>query len=221
MDLVQLHTLEPLSVAVLARELRARIDVRWLERWAVLSADIVGPWRPADVWPGGLERLVWSATFHYPDGGFFTSAGEVAASGVGTLGKRHAPVHPAEIVAGAFGGALVLWHSDPGRSAYASIWRERRLRWSLRLDAGERLVRCDGERVIVESPPRHLPEGDRAGVLLAGWERLLGERLDLEGGERLTLVDTLGSLTAEARPERLFAHGEWAGERAAVGRRTG
>lgn len=214
MDLVQLHTFEPLTADRLVRELRARVDLRWLPRWAALDAAIHGPWRPAEHWPGALERLVWTASFSYPEGGFFTAEGEGAAAAIGTLGKRQAPVHPAEMVAGAFGAALVLWHSDPGRSAYAAIWRERRLRWSLRLDDRARSVRCDGERVIVEEPPRHLPEQDRAGVLLAGWERFLGERLHVEGAERLTFVDTLDALTASSPHEPLMARGAWAGDEA-------
>lgn len=212
MDLVQLHTFEPLSAELLLRELRARVDLRWLHRWAALDVSIAGPWRPVDVWPGSLERLVWSATFTYPEGAFFTPEGEGLAGGLASLGRRQAPVHPAEIVAGAFGAALVIWHSDPGRSAYTSVWRERRLRWSLRLDDAARVVRCDGERVIVEAPPRHLPEGDRAGVLLAGWQRFLGEPLPVEGPARLTFADTLEALTADSPGETLAVRGHWDGD---------
>jgi hypothetical protein len=68
--------------------------------------------------------------------------------------------------------------------------------------------------VIVEAPPRHLPEQDRAGVLLAGWERFLGERLHVEGGDRLTFVDTLDTLTVDAAPEPLAVRGGWVGDEA-------
>ncbi|GDX80159.1 hypothetical protein LBMAG42_19700 [Deltaproteobacteria bacterium] len=213
MDLVQLHTLEPLSAARLSRELASRVDERWLQPWATLDVAVSGPWRPADVWPGRLERLVWTATFVYPEGGFFTPEGELSAGALGTLARRQAPIHPAELVAGAFASALVVWHSDAGRSAYAAVWRERRLRWSLRLDESRGLVRCDGEKVISESPPRHLPEQDRTGVLLAGWQRLLGEPLPLEGHDRLLFVDTLAALTGDADPEQLYGR-ERAGVRA-------
>lgn len=212
MDLVQLHTLEPLSAGRLLRELQPRLERRWLQPWAALAVSVAGPWRPADVWQGAIERLVWTASFTYPEGGFFTPEGEMSAGSLGTLARRQAPVHPAEIVAGAFASALVVWHSDAGRSAYAAVWRERRLRWSLRLDDGRGLVRCDGERVVVESPPRHLPELDRTGVLLGGWQRFLGEPLPVEGTERLLLVDSLAGLTHAAEPERLFGRGLWDGE---------
>ncbi|MSQ01267.1 MAG: hypothetical protein EXR71_05140 [Myxococcales bacterium] len=212
-DLVQLHTCEPIDAERLVRELRPRIDPQWLHRWARLSVAVTGPWRPADVWAGGLERLVWSATFSYPDGGFFTEAGERAAGERNGLARRQAPIHPAEILGPAFSAALVLWHSDAGRTTCASVWRERHLRWSLRLDDGQRLARCDGERVVIEAPPRHLPEVDRVGVLLGGWTRLLGEFPRIEGRDRLMFVDTLEALTAEAPAESLYAEGSWAGER--------
>ncbi len=197
-DLVQLHACEPITAARLRHDLGARIDARWCHRWARVEAAIAGPWRPADVWHGGPERLLWTASFRYPDGGFFTADGEAEAGRSSGLTRRQAPVHPAELVGSTFSAALVVWHSDAAQTVCVSLWRERQLRWSLRVDARERLVRCDGQKVVVEAPPRHLPEGDRAGVILAGLQRLCGEFPVIEGAERLVLVDTLEALTAAA-----------------------
>jgi hypothetical protein len=208
-DLVQLHTFEPQSVGLLERELRARVDPRWLERWAALDVALSGPWRPADRWPGAAERLVWTSTFRLPEGRLFSTDGEREAAGTNGIGRRQVPATAAELLAPAFGAALALWHSDAGQSVVASLWRDRRLRHSLRVDSGVRAVRCDGERVIVEAPPRHLPEIDRAGVLLAAWARFLGEPLPLDGADRFFFADALAELTAGVPDVSLVAPGAW------------
>jgi len=213
-DLVQLHTCEPITAGRLRQVLAERIDPRWCHRWARVEVAIAGPWRPADVWHEGPERLLWTASFRFPDGGFFTADGEAEAGRVSGLTRRQAPVHPAELVAGSVGAALVVWHSDAAQTVCVSVWRERQLRWSLRVDRRERLVRCDGQKVVVEAPPRHLPEGDRTGVILTGFRRLCGEFPEIEGAERLVLVDTLESLTADAPWQGV---GEYAGGRAPAG----
>ena len=211
-DLIQLHTFEPQDRALLHRELRPRLERAWLHPWAALNVAIAGPWRPADVWPGSTERLVWTSTFSLPAGGWLSADGELSAAEGGTLARRQAPVTAAELLAPAFAAGLALWHSDAGHTAFASLWRDRRLRHSLRLETGKRAVRCDGERVIVEAPPRHLPEVDLTGVLLAAWARFLGEPLPVEGVERLLFVDALANLTAEQADEELIGRGEWCDE---------
>lgn len=219
-DLVQLHTFEPQRYTDLQRALRARLDVRWLHPWAALNVSIAGPWRPAELWPGAPERLVWTSTFSLPEGGLLTADGELAAAEVGTLGRRHAPITPAEFLAPTFGAGLAIWHSDAGRSVFVSLWRDRRLRHSLRLEPGVQVVRCDGERVMIEAPPRHLPEVDRAGVLLGAWARFLGEDLPVEGVQRLLFADTLADLTMASPEEVLIGRGEWClePERAVAGK---
>ncbi len=211
-DLIQLHTFEPQDVALLERELRARLQARWLHPWACLEVAITGPWRPADLWPGAPERLIWTSTFTLPEGGLLTADGELAAAERDTLARRRAPVTAAELLAPAFAAGLAVWHSDAGRSVFVSLWRDRRLRHSLRLEPGVQSVRCDGERVLIEAPPRHLPEGDRTGVLLGGWQRFLGEPLRMEGASRLMFVDTLAALTGDSPDEVLIARGEWSSE---------
>lgn len=211
-DLVQLHTFEPQRYGDLKRALRARVDDRWLHPWAALDVAIAGPWRPAEIWRGAPERLVWTSTFTLPEGGLFTADGEQAAALIGTLGRRQAPVTPAELLAPAFAAGLAIWHSDAGQSVFVSLWRDRRLRHSLRLEPGVQVVRCDGERVVVEAPPRHLPEVDRAGVLLGAWSRFLGEPLPVEGMDRIVFADTLAELTREAPELELIGRGEWADE---------
>jgi hypothetical protein len=129
-----------------------------------------------------------------------------------SAGRRHAPAHPAESLAAELGSALVLQHSDAGRSAWASVWADRRLRWSVLLEDGKRVVRCDGHAVVVESPPRIVPEGDRAGVLLAGWDRLLHEPLVVGDDERLWFADELGAIADEAAFDELISRGRWADE---------
>ena len=45
--------------------------------------------------------------------------------------------------------------------------------------------------------PGPIPEGDRLGVLLAGFRQWLREPLDLSSEDRLTLPDTLDSLVTQ------------------------
>ena len=87
--------------------------------------------------------------------------------------------------------------SDGGKLAYCAMYREHRLRWSLYLQDGVRLVRCDGAGLTVQEPPGLLPEGDRLGVLLAGFRQWLREPLELSSEDRLTLPDTLEALVTE------------------------
>ncbi len=192
MDLVQLHTFEPTSAEQVLSLLRARVNEAWFSPWARLSVAVSDVWRPADLWTGGIERQVWTVSVTGDDG--LTTDGLSALADVNTMGRRHAPLTLAEVVAPALGAALVVVHSDPGRSAYVAVYREGRLRFSLRLDDARLVARCDGERVIVETPPRLVAEQDRAGVVVEGLRRFLTELPPLEGADRLCLVDHLAEL---------------------------
>ena len=204
MELEQVHTMSPLADSALDAIVRAVLaglspddPRRPLHRKAALDARVTGPWRPADVWAGALERLVWTASFDTPTGAFFTADAEesLAASRMTALvDRRGAPVLVAEVVAAHLGEGLVVYSSDAARAAYVSVWRERKLRWSLYLEHGVRTVRCDGDPVFVEAPPRDLPEGDRTGVVLAGLRNWLREPLDLDPTDALFVLDRLGEL---------------------------
>lgn len=219
MGLCQLHSFEPLDAEFLASRLADRLDANWVDRRAVIEV-VVGPiWRPIDLWPGGLIRPVWTAEINV-EGPLWTPGAESEAASLASLGKRQAPVTLVELCADSLGAALVLAFSDATRSVYASVWRERRVAWSLRLDDSVISARCDGERVIVESPPRALPEVDRVGVLCAGLHRFLTEFPVLEGESRLLLPDilaglTLGAARAQYSRDELFGS---VGERAVAGK---
>lgn len=193
MELGQLFSFEPLDADSLAARIADRIDPTWLDRTAFMRISVSEQWRPCDVWEGGLLRPIWTATFS-ADVPFWSPGGELAASQLCTLSKRQAPVNLAELCADMVGAALVVVYADATRSAYASVWRDRRFRWSLRLDDAVLLARCDGDRVIVEAPPRHIHETDRVGVVMAGLQRFLTEMPALEGVDRLLLPDVLRSL---------------------------
>ncbi len=91
------------------------------------------------------------------------------------------------------GGMLALAHSDHPPAAYAAHYAAGRCRWSVALRGGEVLLRYDGEGLTTTdvSGGRAYPEGDRAGVLLAGLTRLLGAPLSPGDDERLTLADAI------------------------------
>ena len=205
MELTQLHSFRPIED--LAGVLRSVIPAAALHRRASLVTGVTGPWRPADLWHGAPERLVWTARFEGDV--LFSPAGEEMVGG--PLARRQAPITPAELIAPRFDG-LVLVHSDAAKLAYVAVYRERHLAWSLLLQDRVRTVRCDGEVVMVEAPPRFVPEVDRAGVVLAGLRQWLREPIDVPAEGRLVLVDTLGAL-GEGEGETLIQDGEWAGER--------
>ena len=211
MELAQLHTPLPLDAPGVIDRLRLLLPAAVLHPWAELAVGVVGPWRPADRWPGSTERLLWTVCFHTPGDAVYTDEA-LARHARTAAGRRHAPAHPAEALAADLGSALVLQHSDAGRSAWVSVWAERRLRWSLLLEDGKRVVRCDGHAVMIEAPPRVVPEVDRAGVLLAAWERLLLDPLVVTDDERLWLADTLGAIADEAAFDELISRGRWVDE---------
>lgn len=219
MDLGQLFSFEPLDADSLAARIADRVHPSWLDRTAFMRIRVSEPWRPCDVWEGGLLRPVWTASFS-AEVPFWAPRGEAAASQLCTLSKRQAPVSLAELCADSVGAALVVVYADATRSAYASVWRDRRFRWSLRLDDGAILARCDGERVIVESPPRHVHEVDRVGVLMAGLQRFFTEMPALEAEHRLLLPDVLRALN-ENEESACYARADLFGvsrERAVAGK---
>lgn len=205
MELVQVHRMAPLEAEDLRRVLRGLVRPAELHRRASLAVAVEGPWRPADRWPRAIERLVWTARVRLPSGAFF--AEPAAASRVlGALARREAPLHPAEVALRALGDGMVLHWSDLARLAYVAIYRERQLRWSLLLEDRVRLVRCDGDQVMVDRAPRWVPEGDRVGVLLAGWATWLGEPLGLRDDARFTFPD---DLHGEGEEVELLRDGSW------------
>lgn len=208
MELAQIHSHDPIDAGAVRRVLRELLPSNLLNPWGALGVVSVGPWRPADIWPGAPEMLLWTTAFELPGDSLLNDEG-VRRFGAGIIGRRGAPVHPAEHVVGRLGAGLVLLHSDAGRYAYTAIYRERHLRFSLMLIDGERSVRCDGQEVIVESPPKSFPEQDRAGVLIAGLERWMFEPLPLGARDRMFLADTLAQLTEGAEVEWLIERGEW------------
>lgn len=213
MELAQYHSFERQSVDGVARVLRNLLRPEHLHRRADLGVTVQGPWRPADVWPGALERLVWSVEISSGRGPVLSAAGESALGRLGPA-KRSAPLHPVEALAIAAGEGLVVVHSDAARLAYVAVYRQRHLAWSLSLEDGVRAIRCDGQVVLVSEPVRWLPEEDRVGVLAAGLGQWLREPLVLEGADRLQLPDVLASLTSGEEPVWLVRDGHWAAEQA-------
>jgi hypothetical protein len=208
MELAQLHAFERRTVDTVEAELRQALPAASLHRRAALGVVVHGPWRPADLWPGALERLVWTVALESGGRPVLSAAGEAALAGQG-IARRHAPIHPVEALALRAGEGLVLVHSDAARLAYVAVYRQRRLAWSLMLHDDERLVRCDGQVVQVAQPPGWFPEGDRTGVLLAGLQQWLRDPFALEEGDRFILPDLLGQLTEVPEPRWLVRDGEW------------
>lgn len=213
MDLLHYHSQRPLTLSWVAARLRESLAPGLLHRRAALGVTLHGPWRPADVWRGAEERLVWTVGFELPEGVLLNDLGEERL-GEGVIHRRQSAVTAAEILAKREGDGLVLAHSDTARVAYASVWRERHLAWSLLLQDRVKLVRCDGEVVMIdEPPPRRFPEQDRAGVLLAGLAQWLRTPIEVGPEARLLLADTLAGLTLEEPVHWLVEDGEWIDER--------
>lgn len=208
MELAQVHLFDPVDVSDVRRTLRPLLPSTLLQPYGSLGVQIVGPWRPADVWRGAPELLLWTVGFEVPGDALLNDEGRARIGG-GTLARRAAPVHPAEHLAGRLGGGLVLLHSDAGHYAYTAIYRERHLRYSLMLVDHERLVRCDGVEVIVEAPPKVVPEGDRAGVLATGLERWCFAPVPMTPRDRIFLAERLAELVADAPIEWLVVDGSW------------
>lgn len=208
MEFAQFHSFEPRTVDSVTADLRRTIAPAHLRPRGDLGVVVVGPWRPADLWAESIERLVWSVGIESRGGPILSDAGEAALADAG-LARRHAPLHPIEALAVRAGDGLVVIHSDAAHLAYVAVYRQRRLSFSLMLQDRVRLVRCDGQVVQVAAPPRFVPEGDRAGVLLAGLYQWLREPVTLDDRDRLTLADTLGQLTREVEPTWIVHDGAW------------
>lgn len=207
MEFAQLHTARPQSLEAIEADLRGVIPAAAIHPRGALGVALLGPWRPADVWCGGLERVTWTV-------GLEASEPLLSMSGIDRLGRegalrRHAPVHPVENLARRQGEGLVMLYSDAARLAYVAVYRERHLTWSLMLQDNVRLVRCDGEVVLREAPPKWVAEGDRTGVLLAGLQHWLREPIEVPPEDRFTFPDTLGALTASIPIRWLIQGGEW------------
>lgn len=208
MEFAQFHSFERQSTAGIAAALRQILKPGYLHRRADVGVVVNGPWRPADLWSGGIERLVWSVGVDAGGGPLLSERGEAALGHEGAT-RRQAPVHPVESLAQRAGEGLVIVHSDAACFAYAAVYRQRRLAWSLFLQDRVKLVRCDGEVVQVAEPPRYVPEGDRTGVLLAGLQQWLREPIVLQGDEHYTLADTLAQLTSDEAPEWIVRDGHF------------
>lgn len=156
MELVQLHAMEPLSARAIGEVLADSIPAEALDPRGGLGVRVAGPWRPADVWPGGIERLVWSATFEAPRDRF------LLPEAFPTLMRRqlarpHHPVHPGEAVARRLGGALLVSWSDTWQLAMVTNYRDRRIRWSLLLEGahGGREADAPDEPRVEETADRY------------------------------------------------------------------
>jgi hypothetical protein len=217
MEFAQYHGFQPKSIRGITADLHAALRPGYLHRRASLGVVARGPWRPADLWEGALERLVWTVGIESAGGPLLSEAGETELGRSG-LARRKAPIHPVELLAQRAGEGLVLVHSDAAQLAYVAVYRERHLSWSLLLQDRVRLVRCDGQVVLVDEPPRYIAEVDRAGVLLAGLRQWLREPVEIADTGRLTLADTLAELTGEEPPEWIVRDGAWIGDHGEQGR---
>ena len=188
MELAQIHSHDPIDAGAIRRVLRELLPPNLLNPWGALGVATVGPWRPADVWPGAPELLLWTTAFELPGDALLNDEG-LRRFGAGIIGRRGAPVHPAEHVVGRLGAGLVLLHSDAGRYAYSAVYRERHLRFSLMLIDGERSVRCDGQEVIVEVNVGKPSDGVATAHELAGTYRDQGRLV------REPYADEVGGIT--------------------------
>jgi hypothetical protein len=208
MEFAQFHSFEPRSIEGVASELRRSFRPASLRRRTDLAVIVAGPWRPADLWTDGIERLVWSVGLETRGGPVLSDVGEAELGRAG-LARRQAPIHPVEALAMRAGEGLVVVYSDAAQLAYVAVYRQRHLAWSLMLHDRVRLVRCDGQVVQVAEPPRFIAEGDRTGVLLAGLHQWLREPITLDDTERLMLPDTLAQITGECEPAWIARDGIW------------
>ena len=200
--------MEPLGLAEVCGALERSVPRDALHPRGCVEVALAADWSPAEVWPGALERRCWSVGFRVVRGAWLAPAAEdrLAAE----LGGR-GPVTPAEVLARAVGGGLVVAFSDAQRMAYVAVYRERRMQWGLMLHDGVALVRALGRDVQVHAPPpRVIPEGDRLGVLEAGLWQWLREPVALDDGEaRLLLPETLDGLLRDASWTTLSDGGAW------------
>lgn len=156
MELVQIHTMEPLTPAGIGATLAAALPASLLDPKGGLSVHVSGPWRPADRWEGGVERLVWTATFTSPRARFLKPDADATLIRRGLARPDH-PIHPAEALARQVGGALLVHWSDAWQLVSVAVYRDRRLRWSLLLQGahGGREADAPDGPTIEETPDRY------------------------------------------------------------------
>ena len=147
MELVQLHTMEPITAAQIADTLADCVPTTLLDPRGALQVRVHGPWRTADHWQNGIERLMWTARFESPRDRFLRLDAEPELIRRG-LARRDHPVHPAESVARRLGSALLVTWSDAARLVSTAVYRERRLAWSLLLQGTP-----SGRERSEEAPP--------------------------------------------------------------------
>jgi hypothetical protein len=213
MEFGQLHSKESLSVEHVKTALKGMLLPEFIHKRGHLKILVVGPWHPADLWTGSSESSIWSVLFESHRDTLFSDAGEAKLKR-GSIERRLAPLHPAELLARALGNGLVTLFSDASGFYYTLVWRERHLRFSLMLEQcttaayKQRTVRCDGVQVVVETDPKEFPEQDRVGVLLEGWNRWLGERIPVEE-ERIFVPEALSGLGEDQPWHTLIEDGAW------------
>src|SRR4051812_7300005 len=113
MELAQLHSLRPQTIEGIAGDLRGLLPPGVLRPRASLGIAMRGPWRPADIWPGAIERLCWTVAVE-TDGPPLSPRGEERLGGHSAV-RRLAPVHPIENIALLRGEGLVVVYSDAAR----------------------------------------------------------------------------------------------------------
>lgn len=165
MELVQLHTMEPLSEALVASTLAEALPPSLLEPRGGLSVRLHGPWRPADLWPDGIERLTWTATFEATRGRFLREEAIPTLVRRGLARTDH-PVHAAEALGQRLSAALLVVWSDAQQLASCAVWRERRLTWSVLLEGahGGREEEASDGPTVDEGPDHYSSDsGDLHG----------------------------------------------------------
>ena len=164
------------------------------------ALQISPPWTPAELLREGPPvptlRTV-ALVSRDRRGRILTDAGfEAAQEDRDSSTRRGAVFYPGDLVAPRLsrrlGGVLALAHSDAPADAYSARFISGRCVGSIYLRDRERLARFDGSGLRTIDEPGLIPEGDRAGVLLGGMSRFLGETLSADHEERVTLADVLG-----------------------------
>jgi len=158
------------------------------------------PWTPAELLRSGPPLPVLrtiALVSRDRRGRILTDAGfEAGLSDRDSSTHRGAVFYPGDLVAPLLsrrlGGVLALAHSDAPADAYIARFISGRCVGSVYFRDREHIARFDGAGLREIDEPTMIPEGDRAGVLLAGLSRFLGEPLLADHEEQVTLADTIG-----------------------------